>query len=115
MTSSELLVLVGLICTTNIGLVVYLLRREERSRQAEGLRYYMLADNALSYLKATNLEEKVRVNASKEQYDVQLAYLRDTMAKSEKQTKDQKDAAAPTWVKTESGDQIDLNELEVFT
>jgi hypothetical protein len=96
------------------GTLIYIMRYLKKAQDAEGLRLYMLADNALSYLKASNLQEKVQATAVKQQYDVQLAYLRDTMAKADKQEKD-KHVPGPAKAKTADGHEIDLDEYEVMS
>jgi len=98
-----------------VGALLYFLHIQRKAHEADMLRVYMLVDNAMSYLKASSIVEKVQTDAAKSQYDVQLAYMRDTMAKSEKQKSDQLDSLAPKKVRTDTGEEVDLNEYEVFT
>ena len=76
--------------------------------------YLDFTKEALEILKAQSLEEKVRIEAQKKQYDIQLEYMRDTMSR-EKAKLYENEKPTPQLVTTETGEQVDLSEYDVIS
>lgn len=73
-----------------------------------------LADNAMQYLAAKSLADKVTAQGIAMSQDLQMSYLQDTIAKSEVLER-KKAPQEPVLARTETGQEINLNEYDVLS
>lgn len=90
----------------------------DRNRVAgeEATRLVLMANYALDSLKSKSIEEKVRAEALRKEYDVRLEMYRDAVAKevTTAKTKKKVEDQAPQWVTTDTGQQVNLHDLEMM-
>jgi hypothetical protein len=82
----------------------------------ENTRLVMLAESALEHMKAKSIEEKVRGEALRREYDIRLEMYRDAVAKevTQKKAKDKQVRPEPQWATTDTGEKVDMNDVEWF-
>ena len=106
LTTIGLFIVIGALIASNTVILVYV----KRYIEGEDQRAAAFFDTAMSYLKASSLESKVKIDAEKAKLEVDLQAYRDAVAQSEAQLEK---APAPVFVKTSDGREIDLRDWEV--
>lgn len=77
----------------------------------ESTRFVLFARDAMESIKSKSIEEKVRVDAMRKEYDVRLEMYRDTVAKEATQKKSRNNAE-PQTVITDTGQKINMADVE---
>lgn len=123
---AALIVLSTTICAL-LALVVWLVEKLDNVSRHGHLRAQMLVDQfskqmlelsqgAMGHIKAKSLEDKVVNDARKAEYDSRVEYMRDQMAKTyEEQNAISKSPVPRKVVDLNSGREVDLNDVELFS
>lgn len=95
----------------NSALAWWMVRQYHLDKQTEGIRLTILAESAMSHIKAGSLEEKVRIESLKKSYDLNLERLKDALNKGDKLENPKE--KAPQVFRTITGQEINSQEYEI--
>ncbi len=94
---------------------LYTMHVQREAASAEAIRLTILAESAMSHIRAKDLAEVGKYRSEQKADDVQLAYLEKTLAKQEALEKEKNKKAEPVYAKTADGAEIDLADYEVVS
>jgi hypothetical protein len=102
-------------CLLNGWLVYLVWKGGERSMTTAMLALTAQNESALNHVRSKSLDEKVANDAMKMQHDVQMSYLKDTLAKQEQLEREKAKALSVQKVKADDGREFNFNDLEIMS
>lgn len=111
----EVVLLIAMLVQSAIGYVFMrkLLEQVMAKHSEEGTRLALFARDAMESLRSKSVEEKVKADALRKEYDVRLEMYRDTVAREVAAKKAEK-PPEPQYVITDDGQKIDPADVEWF-
>ena len=90
------------------------LAQQADAHALEATRLNIFAQSALDSMQAKSIEEKVRAEGLRREYDVRTEMYRDAVAKQFETGKAQQKAEpeSPRWVTTDTGEKVDMNQVD---
>jgi hypothetical protein len=90
-----------------------LLKSQTEDHRGFAMHLLNMFESAMSHVRAKSLEEKMASDNAKSKHDVQLAYLKDTLAKQA--VADEQRERGPMYVHDDAGKKYNVNDIEVLT
>lgn len=111
-----MLILLGIVIATqlvtNVVLVTYMLRLQVKDHRDFSHYLLNLFESAMGHLRTKTLDEKVAAESAKTARDVQLAYLKDTLAK-QAYTESVRETP-PAFLKSSDGREFSASDIEIL-